>query len=850
MLSQMCADFGLGGARKPVWLRDNPFLLKASRAEARRPGLVVRMGVTVALLGGLLLWGMSLQISRSSVLGFFLGALFRTTLPAAIFTAMAFVHVLLIVSARTVGAGVLADEARRVTLPDLLMTPLRRAEMLLAMAVGPARAAFLVALCGLPVYLLLGQFGGLTGWQTVCLYLLFAMLCYQPPTYAVPALSGAGQTPDAVPGQFAPAANTRAAMRMSFVGGGFPLILGLQFFVQAVGAAGGAWLGHLFTALHLPFLSGLTFLIFLTWPYYATRLLADSLPFFHVNLSPLVYVLPLVVMQWAGSALRSGAALSASSMGEILRLPLWSRAQTLARWTARATGFCVLAVVWRAWVDTGDTANLAELFAAGPGWSAAGLLTLLGGVSLPGVYSRALAVDSSVKGTPKLRSVVLTLRRAFKRGVRPLGVAFGMFLLVCVCGGLSPFTQPVYLVLGKIAAAGISTIVWAVGVRRALPKVGTWISGVLLYGVPLVALTVPGGSVAATFSPVSAWVRLFAGGPALISRIPVLHLGSLPSFEVCAAGPFVVGVVLIGVFGRQKQSVKTAALSAAVPKKQVPARNERQTAALMAWVTARTDNPLFTYEMRTRTRSGRWFNWLLLAPFGFAGLVVVALVYPWFIRGFADITPFRFFGDQGSANPLLALASVLLAAQCYALGFRGQTIGERLIVKDREQGTWGFLLISPLSMRQIFWGKVWGQTAAVGVAWAGAGLACFALYGVSAPGVGVGPALTAWAIGQGFVAALFILGVALGSALTTLPKFQKTLKGFSTLLFLGIIGGSIYAEYRLELLSTPGGLGWWVQILVGNSVYALTLAGLLFWIAERRLSVLRGRDVTAGDGLG
>lgn len=848
VLSQMRADFGLGGRGKPVWLRDNPFLLKASRAEARRPGLSLRLALTVGLLGGLLLWGRSLQAQHSLGLAFVVRIIFQVPLSAALFAATAFVHVLLIVNARTAGAVVVADEARRVTLPDLLMTPLRRAEMLLAMAVGPARSAFLVALSGLPVYGLLEQFGGLTGWQTACLFVLFAMLCYQPPPYAVPALSGLAQTPDAVPGQFAPAAK-RGARRASLFGAGFPLLLGLQFFGQVLGASGGAWLAHLFAALHLPLLSGFSFLIFFTWPYYATRLLSDTLPFFHLNVSPLVYVIPLVFMQWAGSALSSASALSAGSMNDLRRLPLWTRAQTLMRWTARLLGFCALAVIWRAWVDTGDTANLAEVFAAGPSWSAAGLLTLLGGVSLPTVYSRALAVDPRAKPTGELRPSGLVLRRTLKRAGRPLGTAFVMFLVVCACGGLSPFAAPVYLVAGKVALAGTSTVLWAAGVRRAVPKLSTWASSALLYGVPLGALAVPGGSTFAALSPVSAWVRLFAGGPALISRFPIGHLGLLPSFWICAAGPVIVGLVLMVVSGRRARAVEAVTM-AAVPVKRVPARNEKQTAALMAWMTQRTDNPLFTYEMRVRTRSGRWFNWLVLGPLGFAGLVAVARVYPWFIGGFADLSPFKFFGAVGNAHVFLALASVLLAAQCYGLGFRGQIIGERLIAKDRDQGTWGFLLISPLSMRQIFWGKVFGQTAAVGAVWSGASLACFALYGVSFRSVGLGSALTAWAIGQVFVAALFVLGVGFGTTLSTLPRFQKTFKGVSTLLFILIIGGSVYAEYKLSLFDNAGSFGWWVQILVGNSMYALALAAGLFWMAERRLSVLRGRDVAAGDGTG
>ena len=859
LLGQMWRDFGLGGATKPVWLRDNPFLLKTSRAEARGAGLSLRLAVTIAVLGGMLIGGLSLEGQHGLGLRFLLSFLFGgAALPGAVFAALAFVHVLLISNARTAGAVVLADEARRATLPELLMTPLRRAEMLLAMGVGPARSAFLVALAGLPVYALLGQFGGVTFSEAAALYLLFALLCYQPPVYAIPALSGLAQTPEAAPGQFASVQTRRTARRTGALGPGFVVVLSFLFLAQALGAIGGGWVTHLTTALHLPGTVSSRFLLFLNWPVYAARMLADRLPFFHTRLSPLFYVLPLVVMQWAGTALSSASALSAGSVSEMRRLPLWTQAQTLLRWTARGMAFCALAVVWEAWVESGDMAGLAELFAAGPGWSAAGLLTLLGGISLPNVYSRALAVEPRVRSLTEFRAPGLVLRRALKRSLRPLGVAGVMFLLVCVCGRLSPFAAPVVEVAEKVALAGVSAVFWAVGVRRAVPKIGVWGSAALLYGLPFAALSAPGGSVFAALSPASAWVRLFAGGPGVLSRFPWWHLGSLPSFWVCGFGPLLVGAALMLAFGRQARAVQTTAAAALVPIKRAPARNEKQTAALMAWVTARTDNPLFTYEMRVRTRSGRWFDWLALALLSFAALAAVALSYPLVIDGFLDLSPFKFFSDAINVNSgtgvrtgvLLELASILLSAQCLILGLRGQAIGDRLIAKDREQGTWGFLLISPLSMRQIFWGKVFGQTAAVGAAWAAASLACFVLYGVSSPLVGAGPALAVWASGQLFVAALFVLGVGLGTALATFPVMQKTLKGFSTLIFVAFLGVSAYVEYAYVLESYPSNWRMWAALLGVNSLYALAPAAGLFWIAERRLSVLRGRDVAAGDGTG
>ncbi len=856
MLGQMRADLGFGAGTLPVWLRDNPFLQKAGRAETRRLGLPLRLALTIVLLGGLLLGGLALQAhSRTgSGLAFVLGAIFHVSLPAVLFVAVSFAHVLLVSNARTASAISVAEEARRATLPDLLMTPLRRAEMLLAMGVGPARSAGLLALAGLPIYALLAEFGGVTAWEVVCLYVLLGLLCFQPPPYAIPALSGLGQTPDAAPGQFAAAA-PRRNRRAGYFGAGFSLVLSFLFLGQFLGAVGGGWLAHLFSALHLTLFSGFSFLLFLSWPYYAVQVLSGTLPFFHTTLSPLWYVLPLTLLTWAGSALTSGSVLSAGSAADLRGLPLATRAVTLTRTTARLIGFCALAVVWRAWVESGDTASLAGQFASGPGEDAAGLLVLLGAVSLPNVCGRALAVDPRFRPGFPFRSPFLVLRRALKRALRPLWVATGAFLLVCLCGDLSPFVSPVSTTAGEIAAAGLSTVFWAVGVRRALPNAGKWASALLLYVLPFAALSVPGGSLGAALSPVPAWVRLFAGGPGLVSRFPLWSLAPLPPFWECATGPLALGLLLMTTTYRPRRA---AALTASVvaPKasgKRVSSRNEARTAALMAWVTTRTDNPLLTYELRTRTRSGRWFDWVVGAPLGLAAAAVLTLAYPAFIDAFSGFSPLHFFNGSSlaaSRAAVLSLAALLLTVQGYALGFRGPGIGQDLIAKDRRQGTWGFLLLTPLTIKQIFWGKVFGQTAAVGTLWAGAGLGSLLLYLYSVPLVGAGPALAAWGSGQLLVAALFVLGVALGAALGTFPVVSKSLKGLSTLLFVLVVGGLVYAELAWLAPGLPDGWAGLALELVTGSIFALVLAALLFGFTLWRLTWLRGRDIAAGDGAG
>ena len=892
-LAQTRADLGLGRSTPPVWLKDNPFLAKAGRTETRRLGLLLRLGVAVLVLGVLLLGGLWLDRvydrQVAGVMNFALGL----TFPAALFVVLTFAHVTLIASARTALSVSLADEARRGTLSDLLLSPLRRAEMLLAMGVGPARTALLVALAGLPVYVLLGEIGALSARDIAFLYLLFALLSYAPPVYALPALAGGAMTPDTDLGKFGLSRARAPARPTAWAAVGLYFLLTFSFLGQVLGILRGGWLGHLLAALHLHFNPGFSFFLFFAWPVYAVQLLSTPLDFFHGSVSPLVYGLPLLLCRWVGSALQSASALSAGDAEDLARLPLASRARTVSRWTARAAGLCALGLVWRAWVESGDTAGLTGAAFGTPGADAAGLLLLLGGLTLPAVCGRALAPDSGRKAR---RSPLLVLRRAFKRASRPLGVAGVTFLLACALGGLSPFAAPVYLVAGKVALVGAVSIVWAVGVRRFLPVKGLVSGNGLLYLVPVAALSVPipGVALLSALSPATAWLLLFPDAPALLGRFHVWQVAAPPSWLLCLAGPVLVGAVgmVLGLVlsptptpvkpnsgGAREDvgaplaapSLPTAPSSPVPPPTLAPpllgagaSRNAARTAALLAWVTARTDNPLFTYELRTRTRSGRWMDWLVYAPLALAAAAAFGLAYPDILGIFAGLSPLHFFsaGIFGSQRLPTAgsrlrvgsdLAALLLAGQCYTLGFRGQVIGEGLIARDRQRGVWGFLLLTPLTAKEIFWGKVWGQSVAAGVVWAACGLGSLLLYALAAPAVGLLPALAAWLVGQTFVAALFVLGLAIGAALSTYPFFFKSGRGMAMLFFvlaagLGVWGEFFWLPYDLALSAPTAG---WVlmaaRLLLGIG-YALLLSVPLLLFAQWRVADVRRRDIAAGDG--
>jgi len=887
LLSRTRADIGLGGPRLPVWLRDNPFLVKAGRTETRRLVLLLRLGVCLLLLSGLTLGGLWADRAYARQMTQVLGFLFGLPFPAALFVVLTFLHATLVSGTRAAQSVSLADEAQRGTLPDLLLTPLHRAEMLLAMGVAPARSALLVALAGLPLYILLGQFGALTGWDIGFLALLFALISYAPPVYLIPALAGGAMTPETALGKFGLSGARRPTRQNPAATIGFSLFFSVFLLGQMLGLLRGGWLGHFLTALHLHLTSSFSFFLFFAWPAYAAQVLGSRLDFFHLSLSPLFYGLPLLVCWWVASALHSAAALSAGDAAEMARLPIASRARTLSRWTARAAGLCALAVVWRAWVESGDTATLAGGPYGASDWNAAGLLLLLGGLALPTVCARALETSPKRKIGDKggdLRPPLLVLRRALKRAVRPLAVAGATFLAACALGGLSPFAPPVYAVAGRLALVGAVTILWAVGVRRLLPGAAKVTTNALLYLLPVAALAAPvaGASWLAALSPATAWLRLFPDAPGLLTGIQGWHVAAPPSWEICLIGPALVGA--LGMMGRptprqvaalpEREGAESGQghaltgqghalaepppppVSAGVARSAEvgPPRHAARTAALLLWATARTDNPLFTHELRTRTRSGRWLDGLVLGPLALLAASAIGLAYPDILGMLTGASPFHFFGESaltsgraGTSGVWPDLAALLLAAQCYLLGFRGAVVGEGLIARDRQRGIWGFLLMTPLSARAIFWGKVWGQSLPAGAVWAGAGLASLLLYGLAAPAVGPLPALLAWLAGQCFVAALFALGLALGAALSSFPFAFKSLRGLAGLLFVVLVGLGIAAQ-ALWLpfdLPAPAEGGW--ALLSGRLAaavgYALVLAVPLLLFARWRVGRVRAGDV-------
>ncbi len=839
MGGQILSDLGLGGANPAVWMRDNPFLFKAGLSDLRRFRLGWRLAWTVGVLGAIVLGAAALTRAHPQAIGTVTAGAFGLSLPLALLCLLTFVHATMITSARQVVGVALAEEMRRGTLPDLLMTPLRPAEMVLAMGVGPARRAALTALVGLPVYALLAQIGVLTGREVLFLLLLFALTCYAPPAFALPVRGGEALTPDTAAGKAASLPMRRAARGGQAGAAVWSYGFAALTISPLLGSLGG-WLVHLLAALGLtlPGPMGRILIIF-AWPVFGAQLLGTALPLFHARVYPLPFVLILLVSGWVASALETAAALSSADAVEMSRLPLLSRARTLRRWAGRLAVLLGVGVVWTAWVESGDTASLVGGSSGTNGWDAAGLLLLLGGVCLPNACLRAFA------------SPALSLRRVMVRGGRPLFAAGVLFLLACALGGLSPFAPAVGTVCLELLAVGAATVVWGWSLMRRLPSLGKTLFSPLL--LPLLALSLPAPlSLLSVLSPVAAWISLFPPLAALAHNLP-WHPAAPPPLWECVAGMAAVGVVLAGgVKTPGKVSVLRIEREAkAQAKKPVAERHQTLTARLMGVVTARTDNPLFTHEMRVRTRSGRWADWRIFAPFVFLALCVLGLTFPDIIAAVSFLSPFHFFPNNflTGGPPWANLAALTLVAECFFVVFPASARGEALLMRDRQRGIWGFLLLTPLSAAQIFRGKLLGQSAGPLAALGVFGLAALLFSLLSALTVGLLAALAAWAVGQCFALCLWLLGIAVGAALSSWNVFSRGLRGAAPLLFTGLAGLGLWAQF--QWLPWDFGTNDWrvmaTRLLVGIAEMLPVAAGLL-WFAERRIGAMRRRDIVAGDG--
>lgn len=893
MARAVAADFGLPMERRgrrdapPLWWRDNPFLHRTVRGESRRATIFWRMFTLIVIMGGIFLACLYLihQFPRP------INAFSRSMLGVPAFGLVAmilpFIQIIAVMSVRSVVSPSLIVEARRQTLDGLLSTPMRPAEMLLAMTTGPTIVALLVSLSALPIYVLLMQLGGMEATDILSLYLLLAALAFAPPTYTLPALAG-GASPEQA-ALLAKAQQGRPDRQQAFTGSGVGFFWFFYLSIFWSRLPTGNVIAHLTAPLAMPH-GPIQMLVVVTWPYTLVKLLLQPLPFYQISLPTLVYLLPLTFAGKISAMLSTAASLTASTTSEIVRTPIFRRHAAIALWRRRILLLCIVGYAWRISIVSGDAAAVLGR-ASGAGWDEAGLLTIFCGLSLLAMYGRSAAMHTMSRKTKRLVTPRLVARRAMRRVIRPLKAALLLFGAVCLLAWDSPFTMATGKTLGNLALAAVAILTYGVGAkalfsvfvtRRKIAALPQWL---LLLGMPLAPLSAiwlsgPAVHIAA-LSPLGVWLMLFpcAQNWLLSTSIGLLRAPGWPfvdqiSFFEAAAAPTVAGLLFLRIAYSLQRAPATAPRAEATltgaadalavapqkpPVRSAPVTNAERTAALMAWITKRVDNPLFIREVRAQTRSGAWFQWLQLTPFIVLALQAATVVYPDMVGVTASgLGWFRFFDVPGMsatlATPLafVALAGGVMTIQIYTNLLRLAPVTEAMLQRDQQRGVLGAILLTPLKTRQIFWGMLLGQCALAGLQWVGWSAVLLLLNLEAAYTVDLGPALVAWIVGQVFAASLLTFTAAAGGAMATHLIKAPNWKGMSILLSLLAIGGVLYLEYfvfadQYQAID-PSWKRMTAYLLTGVAA-AIPLTALASAYGLWRLQRLRDRDIAFGDSI-
>ncbi|MCS6862935.1 MAG: hypothetical protein NZT92_21735 [Abditibacteriales bacterium] len=278
---------------------ENAMLLKAVRVETRqrRPLLaVLGVGLSLVLTCAAVWWiWCHLPFSLTAWLVRHDWSLLRVMMVIA--TGVHAYIVLFTINARN--QRFFLREAQQNTLEQLLLTPLPPHELMLRLTAHNFYYGMLLSLVGLPLYLLWVQVGDLTWGQLLVMYLLFARIAFVPPSPQQFVLQWRMRQVS----QMTPAQRKQLARQQAtpFAASALLINLGFQFIIHVVlqTPVGQRWLSGLAKGVWnaLPVvLKGVAPTVGVSWLYFCVVLLTTSLPWFRWDLSPLLFMLPLILL--------------------------------------------------------------------------------------------------------------------------------------------------------------------------------------------------------------------------------------------------------------------------------------------------------------------------------------------------------------------------------------------------------------------------------------------------------------------------------------------------------------------------------------------------------------------------
>jgi hypothetical protein len=359
-----------------------------------------------------------------------------------------------------------------------------------------------------------------------------------------------------------------------------------------------------------------------------------------------------------------------------------------------------------------------------------------------------------------------------------------------------------------------------------------------LVGLPLAGAGGVGGAVGgwiAAVSPVSAFASITSGGTSWLSQLGA----AVPSYGACVGIVTGLALCLLVLDARLLEARLRHRSRGAASEPSATVAVTRERPSLLERYAERWDSPVIAAACRGMARTGAHLVVIVLLALGL--LVCVGLALSSGVS--TGATPVLAKEWTGPSEPLgwrllqlCAAGGGLLAA--IAMGLSGASaFGE-----ERRRQTFGFVLLTPLTDREILEGRWVANALPVGVAY----IICIA---VSAVGVVLHPSalsVTQWvfnaAWGALVAAAAGYMGLA-GSLGRTVSEGNAAL---STFVVLGIaegIGLGVAAISRSVCGAYPSVAPWIA------SMFALALLGvaLLFVTAGRSAALAALRSLRASD---
>lgn len=688
---------------------ENPIFLRHLRREAREKkpseaAMKVGLLLCASLIGPLLIWRRNEAPEVPAAFGGSIAALCAGLV--ILFHLIVVIH-----TSQTPSARVFFLEAAQQSLEQLLLAPMTRVELLLRMAAHPFTHSFLMALVGLPLYLLLVSMGGLTWFQVLVLYWFFALLCFCVPGTSDLRLARSRNPDEEVSSSvLAEMSSSRGARAGGWLG-----ITALFVFIVP-------WLTTILGVFYLPGVASVVSLpdelapAFqsrspggLNWPYWLVVALSAPFHSYGKPVPLIVFVTVCLLLNRFRQFVARAADLQTPRAHAVWLEPRERRLTFIDR---LGSTICMVMLVGYVWAPLVKTGNLGVMVSgqAATDYARAGLFTLL--VILAGwrgmrrgyEHIDAASLDRPAAWLPPLRS--------FAEGI---ALGFTQYLLCCLLGGMSPFPASLANQAARVlpVLAGMALLLWgavALGKAAMRPRpdedlepigftlrapIGLFLrqlrrrggtrlffDAVLIFAFWVYPIGILNEALDENATASLRYAVLFPWmGPLTLALSAQSSWGPsppsilLPDWSTVAIAQSLAGLTLIGLAGAvrrrtqaqqdreitQRSTVEAARIAKTGPVAESPSPSTRKagswTHALVSrlsdWASRRWDNPVLIMEILQRGRQRDWAVDLSVRS-GIVGLVAMFTLYDPDVLGYGFSWTAMFFVYTEPANLILA----------------------------------------------------------------------------------------------------------------------------------------------------------------------------------------------------